>query len=393
MATLSQRRIIERHLRKAPSGPAPCFLFAGGGTGGHLFPGLAVAAELAQLLPRASLVFAGTGRDTERDRVARAGFEYLGVPSHPLVHDPRQLLRCAYRNVAGYRRVGTWLEGRRVTAVIGLGGYAAVPAVLAARRRGIPTFLLEQNLVPGKGTRWLARGAETVFASFADTCQMLARSARVCCTGNPLREEIVRLCSVASRTQRLKRPPAERRTLLVTGGSQGAHSLNRAVLAALSRLADLHDRWQVIHQTGEQDYSIVCQQYAQLPWSADVQPFFAEMAPVYQQADLAVCRAGATTLSELACAGVPAILLPYPHAAADHQSANARFYEQRGAATIVVDRPDGNGTSTELIGALSVLMHDPDRLRAHSFCMRTLARPGAASDVAQQIILHTRVTV
>jgi UDP-N-acetylglucosamine--N-acetylmuramyl-(pentapeptide) pyrophosphoryl-undecaprenol N-acetylglucosamine transferase len=369
---------------RRPPHASPCFVFAGGGTGGHLFPGLAVAAELRERVRRASIVFAGTGRDWERHCVEQAGFDYVRVPSHPLPRTPVQLLRSVSANLAGYRQMMGWLDRRGARAVIGLGGYSGFPTVLAALRRGIPTFLLEQNLIPGKATRWLARCAEAVFSAFDETQAMLNAKARVRCTGNPMRAEIVRLWS-----QRIE-PAAERRTLLITGGSQGAQSLNRAVLAALAQL-ELCDRWRIIHQTGPRDYGSVVRQYAQLGIFATVRPFFPEMAPLYQQADLAVCRGGATTLSELACAGLPAVVLPYPHAAADHQTANARWYERHGAVVSVRDQPDAVQTIADLSHALHVFTTDAERLRESSRCMQRLARPNAASDVATQVLMSMRV--
>lgn len=388
MPALGTSRSIRR-LRPAQrltSQAAPCFVFAGGGTGGHLFPGLAVAAELVMRVPRASIVFAGPGRDWERRCVERAGFDYLRIPARPLSRSPVQLVPSVCHNIVGYRLMAGWLGRHGVTGVIGLGGYSSVPATLAARRRAIPTFLLEQNVVPGKATRWLAPGAKAVFTAFDETREMLRSTARVHCTGNPVRHEIAQLSLRV-------RPEAERPTLLVTGGSQGAQSLNRAVLAALAQLTDLGDRWQIIHQTGPRDYDDALRQYEQLRIRARVRPFFEEMAPLYGQADLAVCRAGATTLSELACAGLPAIVLPYPHAAADHQTANARWYEQRGAAVCIRDRSDVRQTTIDLVQTLRALIADSRRLGEQAARMQQLARTQAASEVVTQVILNTKVPV
>ena len=356
------------------------FIFAGGGTGGHLFPGVAVALELKRREPNARLLFVGSERELEQTILARHGLEHRSLPVESLRQLTRHPWRFATRNWTAWRAARRMMHEERPSVVVGLGGYASAPLVWQATRARCPVVLLEQNVVPGRATRWLARSASLVCTSFAETRDRLSRGAKVEVTGNPVRREIAEFASslaVASTAPR---------ELLVLGGSQGADSLNEAVVAALHLVGDVRSGWRVAHQTGARQVEAMRCAYAELSLDAVVEPFFDDMLARYRAASLVVSRAGATTLAELACCGVPMILLPYPHAADDHQRANARIYEAHGAADCVEHLTSTEQTAARLADPLRSLLTDESRRRAMSLSARGIARLDATSAVVDRVL-------
>lgn len=349
------------------TGPAT-YLFAGGGTGGHITPGLAIAAELLRLDPAARIVFHGSGREVERRLVGAAGYELVTnrFPSSSELR--RQPLRSIWR--AGVEWVGgrRFLSKARVAAVIGLGGYASIPACLAARSAHVPLILLEQNVIPGRSVEWLAKRADLVCGAFDETAAHLPRGTRYANTGNPVRAAIGALMDEA---------PSGRDTLVILGGSQGAESLNTAILDLLAAGRLSAWRGRIVHQTGAADLDRVRAAYFAAGLAARVEPFIEDLVPIYAAAGLAISRAGATTLAELACAGCPAILLPYKQATRDHQRVNAEWYVQRGAALLADDG--------ELSEQFCRLAGDDLVRKEMGRAMWATARPDAAATVARQI--------
>ena len=350
-------------------------LFAGGGTGGHLFPGIAVARELLAREPDARVLFVGSQKPIEQDIVGGAGFEHVALPSVSPSLAPTRIGSTLFGNWRAYRQARSIISRERPNVVIGLGGFASVPPVLAARRSRVPIVLLEQNVIPGKATRWLSRFADVVCLPWAETAQHLSSRIRTVVTGNPIRREIAMLANA----ERVDPTPP---TLLILGGSQGATTLNTLVVDALKLLRMELTGWRVVHQTGATDLDSIRQQYAALSLDADVQPFFGDMAAQYRRATCVISRAGATTLAELACAGLPAILVPLPTSAHDHQRLNAQLFANHEAA-LLVDQPaaDGTGAKDELRSKLVQLLTDAERRRTTSHAIRTLAQPDAASAV------------
>jgi len=353
-----------------------CYLFAGGGTGGHLTPGLAVALELAQSDPGCRILFVGTNRPLEEKLIAGAGYDHVALPVESSRTLRRNPMRFLWGNWQALRRSGAMLARECPTAVIGLGGYACVPAVFSAARRQIPTLVLEQNAIAGRATRLLSRRVDAVCTALDETRGTLPRMAHVVLTGNPVRPAIAEL---AKRTAGLglAGPP----TLLILGGSQGAESLNEAVVEMLATRPPALSGWRIVHQTGSAQHAQIASFYATSRINHCVQPFFDNMPELYAAARLTISRAGATTLAELACAGCPAILLPYPQAADNHQLANARIFEAAGAAIVVADQPNPATTAAQLAEVISALLTDQTRLASTSRSMRNLARPDAARDV------------
>jgi UDP-N-acetylglucosamine--N-acetylmuramyl-(pentapeptide) pyrophosphoryl-undecaprenol N-acetylglucosamine transferase len=387
------------------TGPHPHIVFAGGGTGGHLFPGLAVAQRLTGDVPRARITFAGSGRQFERRYVTAAGFEYLALPCHPLPRRLRDVLPFVAENVHGYREAGQFVVSRRVSAVVGLGGYTSVPMARAAVRGGVPLVLLEQNAVPGRATRWLAPHAAIVCTAFAEASQYLGSRCPVRVTGNPIRPHFTRRLVVEESLAACERRegPATRishgdadrsngsdgdhrsKILLVLGGTRGARSLNESVPWALHKVGPALAGWRIGHQSGREDVEATRALYRKLGLKATVVPFIARLPRVLAQADLAICRAGGTTLAELAATGLPAILLPYTDAADDHQRKNADVFAQSGASLTLDARELPGRLDDHLAGAVALLAGNPARRAAMAEAMRRLAQPDAAWDVAAMV--------
>ena len=352
------------------------FVFAGGGTGGHLAPGLAVAAELRRREPDCRIRFVGSGRPIEQQMLGSTGYEVVAHDVQPLSLLRRRPIRMLRSHWRAYQSERTGMRRDRPAAVIGLGGYASFPTAMAAKKEGVPVLLLEQNAIAGRATRLLARWFP-VCVTFEASRRSFGRSAKVHVTGNPLRPEFAGLMPV-DRDQ-ASSPP----TLLVLGGSQGSQQVNDAVLGAAETLATgAMSGWRVIHQTGPDDAARVQDTYERLEIEHRVAGFFPKMAELYAAADLCVARAGATSLTELAASGVPSILIPYPFAADNHQAANAMAFEAAGAA-VVFDPRDHFGETFQIRHDMELLLSDAAKRSEMRKSMASISRPNAASDVVQ----------
>jgi UDP-N-acetylglucosamine--N-acetylmuramyl-(pentapeptide) pyrophosphoryl-undecaprenol N-acetylglucosamine transferase len=345
---------------------------AGGGTGGHLYPGIAVARRFEVRCPGSQIVFLG-----RRDGLEARVLEREGLPLYPV---RVKALRGRSKGsqvwallilALGVLQAVNILRRIRPHLVIGTGGYVMGPAVLAAALLRIPRVILEQNLIPGTAVRSLSRFAQMVFSSFPQTADYLPGTA-VAYTGTPVRQDI---CEVGR--SKGKRHTAALRVLIV-GGSQGAHRINQTVLAALPLLASQQNRLCLAHQTGGTDCEAVAQAYQRAGWQAEVAPFFYDMAVRYQWADLVLCRAGASTLAELTACGKPAILVPYPYAADDHQRLNAEALQQQGAAQVILD---AELTGERLSQAIHGLLAHPERLRHQAAQSGRFGKPQAADHI------------
>jgi UDP-N-acetylglucosamine--N-acetylmuramyl-(pentapeptide) pyrophosphoryl-undecaprenol N-acetylglucosamine transferase len=356
-----------------------------------LFPGLAVATRLADDMPRVRISFAGSGKEFERRQVVAAGFDYVPIACAPLPHRLRDLPGFVLANLSGYRAAKRFLTGQQVTAVVGLGGYASVPMARAAARRAIPLLLLEQNAVPGRATRWLARSATMVCTAFRQCDGYLPARCPVRLTGNPIRGGFFG----TPRALREVRPHAEREeydagvaagaNLLVLGGSAGARSLNENVPQTLARIRPMLAGWTVIHQSGPADVCRTQDLYDACGLRAFVAAFLTDMPQTLARTRLAICRAGGTTLAELAASGVPAVLVPYPHAADDHQRRNAASFAASGGCLVIDERDGRLPLADRLAEVLSPLVADSCRLAVMSSAIRRLAKPAAAAEIAAVI--------
>lgn len=362
----------------------PHVLFAGGGTGGHLFPGIAAADALRRVLPEAQITFSGCGKVEEQRIVAASGYHNLSVPCRPLPKKPWQALRFVSDNLAGFLAARWFLREQRVSLVVGLGSYASAPMVRAAIVQGVPTILLEQNAVPGRVTSWLASSAVLVCTAFGQVREHLKSHVRVEETGNPVRESFLGL-SPRMRDVRLFGQPTQRKQLLVLGGSGGAQSLNHNVPRALYKLGRELDDWQVIHQTGAGGVRETQQLYRKLGMEAVAVSFIDNLPEVLRTTDLVICRAGGTTLAELAYPAPAAIVVPYPSAADDHQTENAKVFAAAGACRVVLEGEGPRRLDDRLASAISPLICKAAARVALSHNLQKFARPQAAARVAQYV--------
>src|SRR4051812_14441249 len=308
-------------------------VIAGGGTGGHLYPGIAVARELMTRRADAVITFAGTARGIESRVVPREGFALDLIHSGGLKgKSVADRLRGALLVPVGLVDAWRILSRRRPQLVLGVGGYSSGPVVLVAALRGTPTMLLEQNAVPGLTNRLLSRVVRAAAVTFETTRQFFGDKAFV--SGNPVRPEF--LAAGYQQREAEANEQASGVRVLVFGGSQGAHAINVAMVEAAAELAAGGAGLRLTHQTGERDVEMVRAAYRNAGLQADVEPFLYDMGRRIGQADLIVCRAGATTLAELTAAGKPAILIPLPTATDDHQRRNAEALAAAGAAEVLL---------------------------------------------------------
>jgi UDP-N-acetylglucosamine--N-acetylmuramyl-(pentapeptide) pyrophosphoryl-undecaprenol N-acetylglucosamine transferase len=351
-----------------------CWVVAGGGTGGHVTPALALAERIAARGER--VVILGGRRGLETRLVPQAGFDLVALPAQPLMGRGAVGALLALPAIAAACASAWRTLGRlRAAVAISVGGYAAVPAVVAALARGIPVALVEPNAVPGRANRATARRARVAFVGFEATARALEPLARrVVVSGIPLRQALVAAFAGGA----ARRAPTPPHRVLVFGGSQGAHQINQAMTEVAQGLGP--GRIEVFHQTGEADRETVASAYARAGIRAEVVAFEPDMPRRYRWADLAVCRSGALTVAELAMAGLPALLVPFPFAADDHQRANARALAEAGAARVLESRPLEAG---ELARALSDLLEKPGELAAMGRAAARFARPDAAERIVE----------
>lgn len=359
-------------------------LVSGGGTAGHVFPALALARRLVED-HGAQVRFAGTAGGQEAHLVPEAGFAFDAVDARPLRRDLS--VETFTAPVAAVRSISTCRPlVERADVVVGMGGYVSVPVCLAAVRARRPLVLHEQNAVPGLANRLLARRARTVALTFAETAARLPRRARTVVTGNPVRSPVLR---VGDDRETLAKEALEtldlepgRRTLVVFGGSQGALHVNLAAAEAIGRLRDRGDL-QVLLLTGPAHERRIAEAIPDGTVRVRVRGYLDRMELAYAVADLVVARAGATTCAELSVCGVPSVLVPYPHATARHQEANARALERAGAVVVMMDDAL-SGASLAVV--VSELLDDPVRLATMGDGMRSWARPDADSALAAVVV-------
>jgi UDP-N-acetylglucosamine--N-acetylmuramyl-(pentapeptide) pyrophosphoryl-undecaprenol N-acetylglucosamine transferase len=360
-------------------GAAPVrIMFAGGGTGGHLYPGLAIARALVRLRPEVQPFFVGAQRGIERDVLPTTEFEHELLDLHPLYRQrPWRNWRTLLGFATAWRRIGARVRSLQPSLVVATGGYASGALLGYAAAHRLPSTLQEQNSVPGMTTRFFARFAREVHLGFPEAARQLPRSAAtVVDTGNPIEPPARTADRAASRVA--WELPKGGHVLLIVGGSQGARPLNEAVRGWIER--GLPDGLHLIWSTGRSSF----EEYARFDGGrVKVRPFLAPIADAYAAADLAVARAGAMTTAELCAWGIPSILVPLPSAAADHQTANARALEHAGAALCI---RQSDFTLERLSGTVQDLLARPDSLVTLAAAALERGRPDAAETIARRIL-------
>jgi UDP-N-acetylglucosamine--N-acetylmuramyl-(pentapeptide) pyrophosphoryl-undecaprenol N-acetylglucosamine transferase len=351
-------------------------MVAAGGTGGHIYPGIAVAKELQRRDASSEVLFVGTSRGLETRIVPDNGFQLA------LIHS------------AGLKSVGmkglvkgvsvlpkSFIEARRLlrefrpAVVVGAGGYVSGPVLLMASVMGVPTLVMDSNALPGFTNRQLARFVDRAALTFDEALPFFGKKGTV--TGNPVRKEFFEIKPKAR---------SSRMSLLIFGGSQGARAINNTMVEALDLIERRKDGLHIVHQTGEADYEPVRKAYADKHWeSVDVRPYISDMVHEFENADIIICRAGATTCAELTAAGKAAIMIPLPTAADDHQRKNAEALQRAGAARMILQ---ADLTTDVLAREITELADSPDKVTEMETAARGLARQDAAEatvDIIEQL--------
>lgn len=361
------------------------YVIAGGGTSGHVNPALAIAEAIRANEPDARIEFVGTRRGIENRLIHQAGYPFHEIRASGL---PSRLSPAMFRAIrdylAGRRQCLKLLKALRPNAVIGTGGYVCSPLVAAAARLNIPVLLHEQNAYPGRSNRMMARRSQAVCLSFADAIPYFPEKTPLYLTGNPVRSVFFEQSHEKSRVEAGLTP--DDRFVLALGGSLGAQSINQAILnldTVISSLPEQHPlrRLHVILGCGAQHETAVRQAAAGYDW-LEVHAYIDQIQQLMAAADLIICRAGAGACFELAALGRPAILVPYPHAAGDHQTANAASLVHAGAAVLCRDQ---DLTAERLMEYFNDLLTDPTKLKTMAEAASSLARPDAAAEIYQYL--------
>jgi UDP-N-acetylglucosamine--N-acetylmuramyl-(pentapeptide) pyrophosphoryl-undecaprenol N-acetylglucosamine transferase len=351
-------------------------IIAGGGTGGHLFPGIAVAEEFQKRDPENRVIFIGTQRGIEYRLLGKLGYELKLIDVEGLKgRGWKALIKGVYAIPNSMWQSRMILRDFRPDVVIGVGGYASGPAVIAAWLMNIPTAIAEQNALAGNTNRILGKFVDRIFLTYEQSKGRFP-ARKVSVTGNPVR---------AAFAARLNEAPKMRaiRQILVFGGSQGAAAINKTVVAMLPMLQKIKDRVRVVHQTGERDCEEVRRAYERAGMEAEVQPFIVDMASAYAASDLIICRAGATSLAEITVAGKASVLIPFPYAADDHQTENARAMVEAGAATMI---RESELSAEALYSLVESLLEDDKKLRGMEQKSKALGRPDAAARIVDACV-------
>jgi len=352
-------------------------VIAAGGTGGHLYPAVALAREFLRHDPSTKVLFVGTSRGLESKVLAHEGFELLLIDAKPvmgmglmgmikgLCAMPITLVQC--------RRI---LRKRHARLVIGVGGYTSPMMVMAAALSGVARAILEPNANPGMANKAVGSIVQRVFLAFESAAASFDR-AKVRVFGTPIRREFL----MTAKQDEPTLPRSDRQHVLIFGGSQGAKAINSVAIDGLPKLMRQHPQITVTHQTGEADYMRVEEAYRQAGVSVTVEPFLYDMPSAIKAADLVVARSGAMTVAELTACGKPAVLIPLPNAIYDHQMKNARVMEGAGAAVVL---PQKDLTGATFSSTIAAILEDPNRLRAMGVATTTLRRTDAAESIVRE---------
>ncbi|MBW2036407.1 MAG: undecaprenyldiphospho-muramoylpentapeptide beta-N-acetylglucosaminyltransferase [Deltaproteobacteria bacterium] len=347
-------------------------IIAGGGTGGHLFPAVALGEAFRRRDPTGMILFVGTANPLEISALSRKGFNHVAIEVEGLKRRGLlQQLRSLARIPKAFWKAIVIMRRFNPDIIIGVGGYASGPVALAARILGKKMVIHEQNVLPGFTNRILGRFAHRIFISFPDKLTVF-KSSKTVMSGNPVRRELLAAKGI--------KKTAAQFTVLVLGGSQGAHAINCAVVEALDLLEN-PARMAFIHQTGSADAAWVVRAYKKAGLTAKVKPFFDNMADAYRAADLVICRAGATTVAEIAALGKPAIFIPYPFAVNNHQELNARYLADSGGAEVIVEK---DLTGALLASRIDYYASNPELLQEMAAHASAIGRPDAADLIAEE---------
>ncbi len=361
------------------------FFFAGGGTGGHIYPGLSVAERIVEHDDTAKIHFVCSQRRIDLDILGTSGFEMIPLAAKGLSLRPGKLIEFGISQIASYRRAKEIFSGLSNAVVVGIGGFVAAPVCLAASKLGLPVVLINVDIVPGRANRMIGRFADEIFVQFDKTIKEFKKvRGKISVVGCPLR-----LGFSEPRPDRAIEKlglDREKKILLVTGASSGAQNINRAVCSLLDTISSYADDWQIVHLTGTVNLAWVEDKYAGVKISHKVVGYFDEMADLLGAADLVIGRSGAVSVAEYAAAGVASICMPYPHHKDRHQYFNAEVLVNAGAAVVVDDLPDEKERAELLWEQLEELLKDDAKRIEMSDNCKTVSRVDAASEIADNIL-------
>jgi len=353
-------------------------IIAGGGTGGHLFPGIALAESIIKRYQDARIVFVGTQKGLEAKVIPRIGYElrFISVKGFigKALGDKAKSLWSLAKSMSESKKI---IDSFSPDIVFGVGGYASLPLVLMASFKKVPSIILEQNTVPGLANKILGKVASAIAITYPETVEHFPRE-KVYLTGTPIRKRILE--GDREKAKELFNLEEGRITVLVFGGSLGARKINKAMTDALSYLLPLKNSIQIIHQTGEADYNWVLAEYRNLSFKTTVIPFIYDMPEAYSWADLIICRAGASTVAEITALGKASILVPYPYAAYNHQEMNARRLLSRGACELILDR-EINGEI--LAKKINRILNNPEIRREMEMVSRAFGKSNAGEKIIE----------
>ncbi|NUO08591.1 MAG: undecaprenyldiphospho-muramoylpentapeptide beta-N-acetylglucosaminyltransferase [Candidatus Brocadia sp.] len=355
-------------------------IFAGGGTGGHLMVGLSIAEEIRSRFHEAEIIFFGTGKEFERRCVEQQGFQYRQIRAEKWEKAYKHIFTFIGVTFVGIIDSLFVIRKFNPDIVVGLGGYASVAPILAAKLLGIPSVLLEQNVIPGKANRFLARWVDEVYCHWRGLLKWFNKAKVVRVTGTPIRKEI--LLSQKRHSAGKFGLSSSKKTILITGGSQGAQAINEVVVRSLPQLETFSNDLQIIHCTGEYGYEAAKAAYKQTKIGAFVCSFLDDMGAAFRMADIIICRSGATTIAEITAVGIPAILIPYPYAADNHQYWNAIELVSNGGGYLLQQFDLTPEKIVEIITDLFSNKEKYDRMKMFS---KGMGVPNAAVNVVDNI--------
>lgn len=362
-------------------------LISGGGTGGHIYPGIAIAQGMLEIAPETQLFYVGKKGGLEESIVQNSGLpiRFYGISAQGMSRKiSLSIFKTMYRTFIGFKEASRILKETHPQVVFGTGGYVSASTLFAAQLKEIPTVILEQNLVPGLTNKFLGKRADAIALSFAETKPYFPEQ-NTEVTGTPVRLNLQNLNQAESR-KFFKLEP-DRTTLLVFGGSQGAAAINRAVVGMVQELEQRKISVQVILQTGKKNYEETVEKTKSFKSNLVVLPYIDDMAKAYAAADLVISRAGAISIAETTVCGLPAILIPYPYATANHQEKNARVLEQHGAAKVILE---SELTGSKLAESIAELIDQPERLTTMAENSRKLGKPQATFEICNLILNLTK---
>lgn len=362
-----------------------CFFFAGGGTGGHIYPAMAVAEQIVKLEPAARVHFFCSTRSIDERILRQSGFEFTKLPAKGFSIRPGGLVGFCTSFIKSYRISKKILAGVDKAVVIGVGGFVAGPVCFAACKLKVPIVLLNVDFVPGQASRIIARWADEIFVQFEDTRKYFAKSkAKISVVGCPLRSSFEN--PQPNKAMEQLGLDRNKKTLLIIGGSSGAESINRAVCLLLGKLDAFAKDWQIVHLTGTANYEEINSRYTGTKIGHKVLGYFDNMPDLLAVADLVIGRSGAVSVAEYAAACVPSICMPYPYHKDRHQYLNAGKLVEAGAAIIVDDLPDEKDRAEWLWEELEQLLSDEEKRREMADACKTVAKLDAACKIAEKLL-------